>query len=61
MALINRKHCRDLLLNIAEEEGREQFTRVSDDVFRWLDKKVHEYCVDLVRRHPSIGKTLKVA
>lgn len=59
MKLLNYTEIRRAALKLVQEGGRKQFTRVSPDFIRRIERKTWEILVDEVHRHPSIGKTLK--
>lgn len=61
MSFINKTNCRKFLLDKALERWPNgKFTRVSGDVFEWLDACLRTDMVFFVENHPTVGKTLMV-
>ena len=58
MALLNRSHVKALLLDRSAETRNGKFTRVSGEIFEWLEGEVRAKCQSAVRCAPSLGKTL---
>ena len=57
--LINKKACRDYLLDLSTERRGGKFTRVSDEVFDYLEARIRIEMDSFLHSHPSIGKTIK--
>jgi hypothetical protein len=57
--LINRKAVRGFFLEFAREARPfNKFERVSSDTLLQVDEAVKQFCRNLVRRKPSVGKTI---
>lgn len=56
--LINKKQCREFLLNLSQTTRRGKFTRVADDVYPFLEDALRREMRAFVRSHPTLGKTL---
>lgn len=59
-AFLNKKACRDYLLQRSVERRMGKFTRVSPDVYEVIGLKVRRLLDEVVDTHPSLGKTLGV-
>lgn len=59
MNLLNRSETRKFALAVAKVSNRPQFTRVSGAFLDGIEAVVRETVAARVKRHPSIGKTLK--
>lgn len=59
MWLINKQHVRDFLLAESKAGRSGRFKRVSATAYFQLNARVVQLCKDVVRRHPSIGQTIK--
>lgn len=57
--LLNQSSCRHLLLTLANEKWPGKMTRVSQDVFDFLETRIRSDCCSFVRNHPTVGKTLQ--
>ena len=57
--LIHASHVRQLALALSASERRGRFTRVSAEFLAHVNEQVRVIVTDRVRRHPSLGKTLK--
>lgn len=57
--LVNVKHVRDYALAASSQHRLGKFKRVSADFISEADHALRVWIVDRVKRHPSIGKTLK--
>lgn len=55
MTLVNRKSCRQFMLDYAERSGK-PLTQVQSDIYDWLDVKIREACRFAVDH--SVGKTV---
>jgi|688.fasta_scaffold299580_6 hypothetical protein len=60
-SLINRSACKKFVLSVAEDTRTKKFTRVSADVFDHLEYVMQKAIRDLVRTHPTIGKTIMMS
>lgn len=58
-SLINKKNTREIALAYAEETRPGRFKAVSADFIDRLEAKFRNVIKDEVKRHPSLGKTLK--
>lgn len=58
MSLLNRRLCKLFILECAQNTRGGKFTRVSADVFPWLENILQERMRGLVHAHPSVGKTV---
>lgn len=58
--LINKSNVRKFALNYAKRSGRNQFTRVSQDVIDHAEFKVREAIRNVVDTIPSKGKTIQL-
>jgi hypothetical protein len=56
--LINRAACKKAILAVAEDTRSHKFTRVGSDTLEYLEADLLNTIKDLVRRHPSLGKTI---
>lgn len=56
--LLNAAHCREFILHYAAA-NRPKFTRVSLDFLLRLEARLKVAVEDEIRRHPSLGVTLK--
>lgn len=60
MSLLNRKAVRERALDFAANNGRgNRFERVSNTFINRIEAKLNNIILDEVKRHPSVGKTLK--
>lgn len=59
-AILNRSACRQLLLQIAHDRWPGKFTRVSQEMLDFLETSLRSECRELVRTHPTLGKTLQI-
>jgi len=59
MNLINQKMVRDLALAISTNERNGKFKRVSKEFLLEINENVRVVVTDRVKRHPSMGQTLK--
>ena len=57
-AFINRAAVRDFLLDQARSTRTHKFERVSSETLQMVNEAVRQYCIALVRRLPSKGKTI---
>ena len=60
-SLINRSACKKFVLSVAEDTRTKKFTRVSADVFDHLEYVIQKAIRDLVRTHPTVGKTIMMS
>jgi histone H3/H4 len=60
MSLINKAELKRFLLDRAKtmRPGHE-FSRVSEEALEYLESQVRNAAVELIRRHPSKGVTIK--
>jgi|TARA_R110000765_G_scaffold45820_1_gene94674 hypothetical protein len=58
MKLLNRSNTKKALLDLSQERRGGKFTRVSQAAIDYLETQHRLAMENLVRRHPSIGKTL---
>jgi len=58
--LINKKACRDYLLDLSKIRRNGKFTRVAENVFGYLNSRLRMEMDSLLYHHPSIGKTICV-
>ena len=58
MSLINKKQCKQFLLDQSTRNRNGKFTRVAANVYDHLEGVMRREMIDFVRSHPSIGKTL---
>ena len=56
--LINRSACKKTVLEIADKNRSKKFTRVSADVFEHLEYVIKKEIINIVQKHPSVGKTI---
>lgn len=57
--LLNKKAVRDYALAVAAADRAHPFRRVGDEFFVAVETALRNTIVDRVRRHPSVGVTLK--
>ena len=58
--LLNKAHVKAYILRMAREHrGSNRFERVSADCYSYLETRLRLIVEDQIKRHPSIGKTLK--
>ena len=57
--LINSSKVRDLALAVARQERNGRFSRVGREFLEHINEQVRVIVVDRVKRHPSLGVTLK--
>lgn len=55
---INKAKCKKFLLRLSEQTRGGKFTRVSKDVYDYLDYAIMNTMKNFVSSHPSVGKTL---
>lgn len=58
VAFLNKKSCKDYAITCSKELRGGKFTRVSADVYPWLNEVVRSTIENFVRSHPTLGKTL---
>jgi hypothetical protein len=60
-SLLNRSHVKAAILSMFEEHraGQKKFTRVGAECYKFLEIRLRQIIEDQVKRHPSIGKTVK--
>lgn len=58
--LLNKKACKTLMLDESKKWRNGKFTRVSADVYPYLEAILRKEIESLVKRHPTIGKTIGV-
>lgn len=60
MSLINKAELKRFLLDRAKTmRPGHKFTRVSEEALEYLNSHIHNAAVELIRRHPSKGVTIK--
>lgn len=57
--LINKAKVREVALTLSRDLRNGKFTRVGNSFFNRLDRRLAELIENEVRRHPSLGVTLK--
>ena len=57
--LINVAHTKAFLLAASKQYKNGKFERVSAAALDYLDGKMRQVCTELVRTHPSMGKTIQ--
>jgi len=57
--LINKKEVKKRSLAFSESERAGKFTRVGTDFINRIEAQLNNLILAEVKRHPSIGKTLK--
>lgn len=55
---INKSHVRKFLLEYAAQNRAHKWTRVSQETLDNINERVRFFCIDHVKRAPSVGKTL---
>lgn len=58
MSLLNKSHCKEYLLSESIRQRNGKFTRVSADVYEFLEAALRTEIRMFVRQHPSVGVTL---
>lgn len=58
MSLLNKKNCKEYLLNQSKLQRNGRFTRVSATMYPWLESVLRKAMDEFVHSHPSVGKTL---
>jgi len=61
MAMLNRKAVRSFILELCETTRPScGFTRVSEETYDYLERRVRMSIRDAMHSHPSIGKTVRL-
>lgn len=59
MQVTSKTNVRRFALEVAQKQGRKQFTRVSEDFLGRIEARTKAIIYSEIERHPSLGKTLK--
>jgi len=60
-SFINKSECHKFLLEMAGQKWASgKFTRVAGDVFTFLDASLRSDMENLIRSHPTLGKTISM-
>ena len=60
VSLLNRSECKKTVLGFAETKWPGKFTRVSQDVFEYLETCLRTDIIQLIQEHPTVGKTIQM-
>ena len=58
MSMLNKKNCKQYLLEQSMKTRAGKFTRVSASVWPMLEASLRKTMEDFVRSHPTVGVTL---
>jgi hypothetical protein len=56
---INTQNVKQLALDMAKNSGRVRFTRVGESFLDRVEARLRNIIEDEIKRHPSVGVTLK--